>query len=103
METKESEIGKNDRKDGQKIDISESHKDSKYSWVVCAAVFLAIFMTMGFSYAIGIYFVVFQDIFEKSSATTSWISSFNHGTTCMTGILYIQQNSSDLGTNAPWL
>ncbi len=62
-----------------------SHKDTPYSWVVCLAAFTSSFMTVGFSHAIGIYFVVFRDIFEETAGVTSWVSSLNYGVLCMSG------------------
>ncbi len=69
-----------------------SYKDSGYSWLVCAAAFTSTFLTVGFSHAIGIYFVAFLEVFEETAGVTSWISSLNFGITCMTGkknILFI--------------
>ncbi len=61
------------------------HKDTTYSWVVCFAAFTSTFMTVGFSHAIGIYFVVFRNIFEQTAGVTSWVSSLNYGVLCMSG------------------
>ena len=82
-----------------------SHKDSSYSWIVCFAAFLSTFMTTGFSYTIGIYFVVFRDVFKQSSSAASWVSSLNYGTICLTGILscdiiHISPLIKDTKTNA---
>ncbi len=74
----------NDR--GAKLPMNPSHyKDSWHSWLVCAVSFLVSFMTVGFSFAIGIYFVAFLDIFKQTSATTSWVSSLNYGILCNIG------------------
>ena len=62
-----------------------SYKDSGYSWLVCTAAFTSTFLTVGFSHAIGIYFVAFLEVFEETAGVTSWISSLNFGITCMAG------------------
>ncbi len=64
---------------------SESGKDSKYSWFICITWFLCRFMTTGFTYTLGSYYVEFLDVFEENSATTSWVSSLNYGTLSLTG------------------
>ncbi len=41
--------------------------------------------TTGFSFAIGVYYVEFLDVFNESRATTAWISSLNFGVMCFIG------------------
>ena len=62
-----------------------AYKDSKYSWLVCLVSFISSFMTVGYTYAIGIYFVLFRDVFETSAGTTAWVSALNYGTLSFTG------------------
>ena len=85
-----------EKKNKTEADVAALHMDTKYSWLVCGVAFLGNFMTLGFSYGIGIYFAEFRDIFEESAGTTSWVSSFNYGILCMTGIMsqYSLINSS---------
>ena len=68
---------------------TSNHKDTRYAWVVCVAAFLTYFMTTGFSYSIGIYFVILWDVFQEDSSTTSWVSSLNFGVLCMIGMIKI--------------
>ncbi len=39
-------------------------KDSFYSWIVCAGSFLTFMLTAGFSWALGVYYVVSNLIIE---------------------------------------
>ena len=64
---------------------SGSHYDSAYSWLVCAAIFFCNMVTLGFSYSIGVYYVVFLDVFGHSSGVTAWVSSLNYGTAMFIG------------------
>ena len=64
---------------------SSSHYDSGYAWVVCAAIFVAHGLTLGFSYTIGVYYVVFRDVFGHSAGVTAWVSSLNFGTATFIG------------------
>ncbi len=64
-----------------------SYIDSKYSWIVMAVAFVSNFMSIGFSYAIGIYFVEFRDIFLANARTTSLVSALNFGMVCISGTI----------------
>ena len=75
----------NNAEERQSVTVTH-YKDSGHSWLVCAVSFVTSFMTIGFSFAIGIYFVAFLDIFNQTSATTSWVSSLNYGILCNSGI-----------------
>ena len=66
-------------------DSAKTHYDSAYSWIVCAAIFIGHMLTVGFSFAIGVYYVVFRDVFGHSAGVTSWISSLNLGTATFIG------------------
>ena len=61
--------------------------DSGWSWIVCAAAFITHTLTIGFSYAIGVYYVEFLTVFNESKGTTAWISSLNYGFLCGIGEL----------------
>ena len=61
--------------------------DSGWSWIVCAAAFITHTLTIGFSYAIGVYYVEFLSVFNESKGTTAWISSLNYGFLCGIGEL----------------
>ena len=65
-----------------------AYKDSVYSWLILGVAFLASFMTDGFSYAIGIYFVEFRDIFGSSAGITSLVSSLSFSVTCFAGNIF---------------
>ena len=65
---------------------TSSYKDSRYSWIVMVVAFLSNLMSIGFSYAIGIYFAEFKDIFESNAGTTSLVSALNFGVVCLSGI-----------------
>ena len=53
--------------------------DSGWSWVVCGITFVIKMLTNGFSYAIGVYYVEFLNVFNESKGTTAWISGLNLG------------------------
>ena len=61
--------------------------DGGWSWIVCAAAFITHTLTVGFSYAIGVYYVEFLTVFNESKGTTAWISSLNYGCLCGIGEL----------------
>ncbi len=63
----------------------QAHYDSAYSWAVCAAIFICNALTLGFSYSIGVYYVVFLDVFGHSSGITAWMSSLNFGSAMFIG------------------
>ncbi len=59
--------------------------DSGWSWVVCFVAFVSHLLTVGFSYAIGVYYVEFLEVFNESKGTTAWISALNYGVLCCGG------------------
>ena len=63
----------------------KSNKDSTYSWIVMAVAFVSNFMSIGFSYAIGVYFAEFRYIFGSNAGTTSLVSALNFGMICLSG------------------
>ncbi len=68
-----SEISENEAQTFTLHSQSGSHYDSAYSWLVCAAMFFCNMVTLGFSYSIGVYYVVFLDVFGHSSGVTAWV------------------------------
>ncbi len=62
-----------------------AYKDSAYSLLVLPVAFLASFMTDGFIFAIGLYFVEFRDIFGSSAGLTSLVSSLSFSVECFSG------------------
>ena len=81
--TKNNNLGKSINNQIQSV--TNGYKDTKYSWLVCVVSFISSFMTIGYTYAIGIYFVLFQDVFDTSAGTTAWVSALNCGTLTCTG------------------
>ncbi len=65
-----------------------AYKDSAYSWLILGVAFLASFMTNGFTYAIGIYFVEFRDIFGSGAGITSLVSSLSFSVSCFAGNIF---------------
>ena len=61
-------------------------KDTGWAWVIAGACCVGNFLTLGFSYSSGIYYVIFLDAFDEAPSTVSWISSVNLGTLCIIGI-----------------
>ncbi len=61
----------------QSADVSG--KDTKHSWIVCAAVFICNMMSFGFAFTIGVYYIKFRDTFECSAGVTSLVASLLYG------------------------
>lgn len=59
--------------------------DGGRSSIVCGSAFIGHMMTSGFSLAIGVYFVEFLAVFNKSKGTTAWVSALNFGAQCLVG------------------
>ncbi len=62
--------------------------DSGWSWVVLGSAFLANFFTVGFSYAIGVYYLEFLHVFDESKGLTAWIAGLHYGTLCGAGMYF---------------
>ncbi|KAH9512760.1 hypothetical protein Btru_038127 [Bulinus truncatus] len=52
-----------------------ARKDSGWRWVVVIAAFLTQFIVCGITYSLGVFHVVFKDIFYESHFDISWIGS----------------------------
>ncbi len=59
--------------------------DSGWSWIVLGSAFVAHFFTVGFSYAIGVYYSEFLHVFGESKGTTAWIAGLHYGILCGVG------------------
>ena len=64
--------------------------DSGWSWVICAVAFVSHTLTGGFSFATGVYYVEFLNVFNESKGKTALISSINLSAQLGIGKLNIQ-------------
>jgi hypothetical protein len=58
-----------------KGDLNMAEDDGEWKWAVVFASFFVQFIICGISYSIGIFHVVFLDIFEHDHFDTSWVGS----------------------------
>ncbi len=62
--------------------------DTGWSWIVLTANFLAICVTAGLTYSLGVYYWEFLHVFNASKGATSLISGLNYGMLCGLGPVY---------------
>ncbi|KAK3594903.1 hypothetical protein CHS0354_020560 [Potamilus streckersoni] len=67
---------------------SMSGEESGGSWLVVVAAFFVQFIICGISYSLGIFHIVFQDVYAHNHFDTSWIGSIQLYTTALTSILF---------------
>ena len=67
------------------MEVSTIEKDTGWAWIIAAACYIGNFLTLGFSYSTGIYYVIFMETFDETPSRVSWISSINLGTLCTIG------------------
>ena len=58
-----------------KGDLNMVEEEGNWKWAVVVASFFVQFIICGISYSIGIFHVVFQEIFEHDHFDTSWVGS----------------------------
>ena len=59
--------------------------DTGWSWVVLFIVFLTQFSAAGFASSLGIYYVLFLDIFREGEVLTAMTTSINYAVLCGVG------------------
>jgi hypothetical protein len=64
--------------------------DSRWSWVVAMAAFLAHLITHGIVYSFGILFLTLQENFKGTKAELSWIPSLTTGCLYLIGVLIVK-------------
>lgn len=70
-----------------KGDLNMAEDGGDWQWAVVVAAFFVQFIICGISYSIGIFHVVFQDIFEHDHFDTSWVGSILLYVTALSSIV----------------
>lgn len=70
-----------------KGDLNMAEVDGEWKWAVVVASFFVQFIICGISYSIGIFHMVFQDIFEHDHFDTSWVGSILLYVTALTSVV----------------
>jgi hypothetical protein len=63
---------------------AESIEDA-YSWFVMVAALLSHVLMFGICWTVGVYYVIFLEVFQTGKGPTSWIGSINVACLCFTG------------------
>ncbi|XP_064619207.1 monocarboxylate transporter 13-like isoform X2 [Lineus longissimus] len=80
-EDEETEPGQHGH-DGNESELSV---ETPYSWAVMVATFIGQVMIYGISWTVGVYFVIFLDVFQQGKGATSWVGSINTACTYLAG------------------
>jgi hypothetical protein len=64
---------------------TEPSVETPYSWAVMVATFIGQVMIYGISWTVGVYFVIFLDVFQQGKGATSWVGSINTACTYLAG------------------
>ncbi|XP_064619208.1 monocarboxylate transporter 14-like [Lineus longissimus] len=58
-----------------------------YSWIVMVAALLSHLLMFGICWTVGVYYVIFLEVFQQGKGPTSWIGSINSACLCFIGPL----------------